>query len=129
MNHGLPVHAQFTGLPGVSPAPPAPASTVPGASGTPAMANAADSQGLPQAQDQAQQPQPQTNPGVAPQVQMTAHEELAVDPSLGEEPEEEHAAKRPRLDDSQEPTLEDEAVLNALAGHNNPTTPGEYTTE
>ncbi|AEO61785.1 hypothetical protein MYCTH_2312344 [Thermothelomyces thermophilus ATCC 42464] len=129
MSHGLPVHAQFTGLPGVSPAPPTPASTVPGPSGTPAMANAPDSQGLPQGQGQAQPPPPQTNPGVAPQAQMAAHEELAVDPSLGGEPEEEHAAKRQRLDDSQEPTLEDEAVLNALASHNNPTTPGEYTTE
>jgi hypothetical protein len=60
---------------------------------------------------------------------MTAPEDLAVDPSLDEEPEDEHAAKRQRLDDSQEPSLEDEAVLNALAGHNNPATPGEYTTE
>jgi hypothetical protein len=62
---------------------------------------------------------------------MTAPDDLAVDPSLGAEPDEEHAAKRQRLDDSQEPSLEveDEAVLNALAGHNNPTTPGEYATE
>jgi hypothetical protein len=60
---------------------------------------------------------------------MTAPEDLAVDPSLEEEPEDEPAVKRQRLDNSQEPTLEDEAVLNALASHNNPTTPGEYTTE
>jgi hypothetical protein len=69
---------------------------------------------------------------------MTAPEDLAVDPSLEddaeeedeeEEEEEEHAAKRQRLEDSQEQTLEDEAVLHVLSGHNNPETPGEYTTE
>ncbi|KAL2147885.1 hypothetical protein VTI28DRAFT_3363 [Corynascus sepedonium] len=129
MSPGLPVHPQFAGLPGVSPVPPPPASTVSGAPGTPAMANVPGPQGLPATQVQTQPPPPQPNPGVAPQAQMTAHEELAVDPSLGEEPEEEHAAKRQRLDDSQEPTLEDEAVLNALASHNNPTTPGEFSTE
>lgn len=63
---------------------------------------------------------------------MSASENLAVDPSLEddvEEEEDEHAAKRQRLEDSQEPTLEDEAVLHVLSGHNNPETPGEYTTE
>jgi hypothetical protein len=61
---------------------------------------------------------------------MTVPGQLAVDPSLeDEEPEEQHAAKRLRLDDSQDPSLEDEAVLNALAGHNNATPPGEYSTE
>ncbi|KAH6621220.1 hypothetical protein B0J18DRAFT_220794 [Chaetomium sp. MPI-SDFR-AT-0129] len=49
----------------------------------------------------------------------------------GDEAEGEHIAKRQRLgDDTQEsPTLEDEAVLNALAGHNNAASPGEYETE
>lgn len=60
---------------------------------------------------------------------MTSPDDLAVDPSLEDDPEDEHVAKRQRLDDSQEPTLEDEAVLSALAGHNNPGTPGEYTSE
>jgi hypothetical protein len=56
-------------------------------------------------------------------------EDLAVDPSL-EEDLDEQPAKRPRLsDDSQDASIEDEAVLNALAVHNNPTTPGEYTSE
>jgi hypothetical protein len=62
---------------------------------------------------------------------MNAPEDLAVDPSLEDdaEEEEEHVAKRQRLEDSQEPTLEDEAVLHVLSGHNNPETPGEYSTE
>jgi hypothetical protein len=89
------------------------------------------------AQGQPQPPPPQVNQAMAaqvnqamaPQAQMTAPDDLAVDPNLGEEPDEEHAAKRQRLDDSQEPSLEDEAVLNALADHNNPTPPGEYTSE
>jgi hypothetical protein len=61
---------------------------------------------------------------------MNAPEDLAVDPSLEDDAEEEeHVAKRQRLEDSQEPTLEDEAVLHVLSGHNNPETPGEYSTE
>lgn len=59
---------------------------------------------------------------------MTAPGDLAVDPNLEEEPEA-PAAKRPKLNDSQDSTLEDEAVLTALAAHNNETSPGEYTTE
>ncbi|KAK4241352.1 hypothetical protein C8A03DRAFT_41181 [Achaetomium macrosporum] len=133
--HGVPMHAQYPGVPGVSGAPPTPVSTVSGAPGTPGMPTMPAAQGLPMGQGQPMvqgQPQsapPMPGPGVAPQAQMTAPGELAVDPSLEEEPEEEHAAKRQRLNDSQDPSLEDEAVLNALAGHNNPTTPGEYTTE
>ena len=42
----------------------------------------------------------------------------AVDPSL-EDPEE-HMAKRPRLHDNSDPSLEDVAVMNALSAHNNP---------
>jgi hypothetical protein len=60
---------------------------------------------------------------------MTAPDGLAVDPSLVNEPTEEPAAKRQRLNDSQDPSLDDEAVLNALASHNNTPTPGEYATE
>lgn len=43
---------------------------------------------------------------------------LAVDPSL-QDPDE-HPPKRQRLDESQDPSVEDEAVLNALAAHNHP---------
>lgn len=42
----------------------------------------------------------------------------AVDPSL-EDPDE-HMAKRPRLHENQDPSLEDVAVMNALSAHNNP---------
>ncbi|KAK4043594.1 hypothetical protein C8A01DRAFT_43532 [Parachaetomium inaequale] len=129
MAHGVPVHPQFAGLPGVPAAPPTPGSAIPGAPGTPAMPNVPPAHGLPVTHGQPQPHPPQVSQGIAPQAQMTAHEDLAVDPGLDEEPEDDHAAKRQRLDDSQEPSLEDEAVLNALAGHNNPATPGEYTTE
>lgn len=60
---------------------------------------------------------------------MTGPEDLAVDPTLEDEPEDEHLVKRQRLEDNQDSVLEDEAVLNALASHNNPTPPGEYATE
>jgi hypothetical protein len=69
------------------------------------------------------------NSGVAPQAQMTVPDDLAVDPNLEDDPEEEHSAKRQRLDDSHDPSLEEDAVLNALASHNNPETPAEFTTE
>lgn len=60
----------------------------------------------------------QAQPPVQVMPPVPTPEPLAVDPSL-EDPEE-SAAKRPRLEESQDPTLEDEAVLNALAAHNNP---------
>jgi hypothetical protein len=60
---------------------------------------------------------------------MTVSNDIAVDPSLEDDAEDEHSAKRQRLEDSQDSALEDEAVLNALASHNNPTPPGEYATE
>lgn len=63
---------------------------------------------------------------------MTAPGNLTVDSSLEDdavEDEEEHVSKRQRLEDIQEPTLEDEAVLHVLSGHNNSETPDEYTGE
>lgn len=52
-------------------------------------------------------------------------EPLALDPSLVAA--DEQAAKRPRLDDDpQDPSLEDEAVLNALAAHTNPNVVDHY---
>jgi hypothetical protein len=42
---------------------------------------------------------------------------------------EEQPAKRPRLEENQDPALEDEAVLNALAVHSNPTPVDHYGTE
>ncbi|KAK4155224.1 hypothetical protein C8A00DRAFT_42106 [Chaetomidium leptoderma] len=126
---GIPMHPQFVGMPGVPAAPPTPVPTVPGAPGTSSMPNMTAAHGLPVIQGQPPPPPSQVNQRVAPQAQMTAPDDLAVDPNLEDEPEEEHTSKRQRLNDSLEPTLEDEAVLNALADHNNPTTPGEYTTE
>ncbi|KAK4101003.1 hypothetical protein N658DRAFT_507320 [Parathielavia hyrcaniae] len=128
--HGVAIHPLYQGVGGMRNAPPpAPLSTVPGAPGTPGMPLESSPQGLAVAQGQPQPPPPQAGQPIAPQAQMTSPEDLAVDPNLEDEADEEHAAKRQRLDDSQEPTLEDEAVLNVLAGHNNPTTPGEYTTD
>jgi hypothetical protein len=52
---------------------------------------------------------------------------MVVDPSL--EDSDEHPAKRPRLEEAQGPSLEDEAVLNALAAHNNPNEVDNYAPE
>ncbi len=69
--------------------------------------------------------------GIAPQAQMTVSNDIVVDPSLEEDADEEdeHSVKRQRLDDGQDSALEDEAVLNALTSHNNPTPPSDYATE
>ena len=52
---------------------------------------------------------------------------MAVDPSLTDS--DEQPAKRPRLEETVEPSLEDEAVLNALAAHNNPNVVDHYAPE
>ncbi|KAK4190259.1 hypothetical protein QBC35DRAFT_449453 [Podospora australis] len=71
---------------------------------------------------------------VAPPAQMEGpgdvgdddDDDLAVDPSLGDG---EHPSKRPRLDDSQgTSSMDDEAMLSALAAHNAPT-PADYIQE
>jgi hypothetical protein len=100
--------------------------------GPPANHGLPTSHGLPVSHGQPQPPPPQVNQGVAPQAQMTAPGNLTVDSSLEDdavEDEEEHVSKRQRLEDIQEPTLEDEAVLHVLSGHNNSETPDEYTGE
>jgi hypothetical protein len=62
-------------------------------------------------------------------------ESLPLDASVdrdgdGEEDEiDERELKRPRLEDTTDPALEDEAVLNALAAHNNPSGVEAYATE
>ncbi|KAB5585790.1 hypothetical protein GE09DRAFT_1048833 [Coniochaeta sp. 2T2.1] len=48
---------------------------------------------------------------------------MAVDPSLDDQISQ--PAKRPRLEENVEPSIEDEAVLNALAAHANPS-PGDH---
>ncbi|SPQ27459.1 640fcbc6-deb0-419d-8721-15944957a1c0 [Thermothielavioides terrestris] len=125
----VPSPPQFAAEPGVSAAPPVTVSPAPGAPGNPAMQSMPAAPGVPVAQGQPQPGAPVPSPRVAPQAQMTAPDGLAVDPSLVNEPAEEPAAKRQRLNDSQDPSLDDEAVLNALASHNNTPTPGEYSTE
>ncbi|KAK4133009.1 hypothetical protein BT67DRAFT_443381 [Trichocladium antarcticum] len=121
-------------LGGVSSGPPALSGLPggPGTPGTPGIQNESIFHGLPIVQSQPQPPPPppppQAHRGRAPQAQMSP-EDLAVDPSL-EEDLDVKPAKRPRLsDDSQDASIEDEAVLNALSVHNNPTTPGEYAAE
>ncbi|KAH8907221.1 hypothetical protein BR93DRAFT_928093 [Coniochaeta sp. PMI_546] len=75
-----------------------------------------------------QQPLPPVPPIVSlpPQTESATpgSESLVVDPSL--EDSDEQPAKRPRLEETQEPSLEDEAVLNALAAHNNPNAVDHY---
>lgn len=78
-----------------------------------------------------QQPLPPVPPTVAvpaqPETATPASEPMAVDPSL--EDSDEQPAKRPRVEGTQEPSLEDEAVLNALAAHNNPNAVDHYAPE
>lgn len=78
-----------------------------------------------------QQPLPGASPAVPalPQAESETpgSESLAVDPSL--EDSDEQPAKRPRLDENQDPSLDDEAVLSALAAHNNPTPVDHYAPE
>jgi hypothetical protein len=54
-------------------------------------------------------------------------EALAVDPSL--EDADEQMIKRPRLDDPQDPSLDEEAVLSALSAHGNPEVVDQYSQE
>lgn len=73
---------------------------------------------------------------VAPPAQMESpgdeeddddDDDLAVDPTLGDG--DGHPSKRPRLDDSQgTSSMDDEAMMNALAAHNAPT-PADYSQE
>lgn len=60
----------------------------------------------------------------APQPPVT--EDLGLGPN-GDDSE--HIAKRPRLEENQDPALDDEAVLSALAAHTNPTPVDHYSTE
>lgn len=47
---------------------------------------------------------------------------------VSEEPDE-HAAKRAKLEENHDPALNDEAMLSALAAHNNPDSIGHYNPE
>ena len=98
-------------VPGVTAA----AAVVTDGSGAPGAATTQAGQG------EAQPPTP-SNASMSAEIQTPMADDLAVDPSLEDaEGDEEHAAKRPRLDDSHDGSLEDEAVLNALTAHNHPT--------
>jgi hypothetical protein len=76
-----------------------------------------DTSELPAAEEEAAVPEQQTAP---------VPERLDVDPSLDDAVE--PVVKRQKLEENHDPSLEDEAVLNALAAHNNPTQV-EYATE
>jgi hypothetical protein len=67
-----------------------------------------------------QQASPPLQSHISPQTgsDTPGSDSLAVDPSLQDT--DEHPSKRQRLDESQDPSVEDEAVLNALAAHNHP---------
>lgn len=65
---------------------------------------------------------PTTVPAPAP-----AADTLAVDPDL-EDPDEQ-VAKRPRLEGSHDPSLEDDAVMSTLAAHDDPAPVDHYGAE
>ncbi|KAK3315173.1 hypothetical protein B0H66DRAFT_606076 [Apodospora peruviana] len=100
------------------------ASPVPGGPGGPGDPNVSGVPGVPGGPDVSglQIGQGESQPSVDRQLSAedqtpVADEELAVDPSLSND---EQAAKRPRLDEPQSASLEDEdeAVLSALTAHN-----------
>lgn len=66
---------------------------------------------------------------VSAQQTPVADEELAVDPSLEDDPDDEHLSKRQRLDVPPDSSMEDEAVMNALAAHTNPDSAESYEEE
>lgn len=67
-----------------------------------------------------QQASPPMQSHVSPQTGSgtPVSDSLALDPSLQDA--DEHPPKRQRLDESQDPSVEDEAVLSALAAHSDP---------
>lgn len=91
-------------------------------------------------------PQPTMDPGVGPAptpMMESAPPQLQLAPSqqpvemqtegvsfedAGEEPDE-HVAKRAKLEENHDPALNDEAILSALAAHNNPGGVEHYNTE
>lgn len=70
-------------------------------------------------------PQMQPSPPQQPVVMQT---EAVSFVDASEEPDE-HAAKRAKLEENHDPALNDEAILSALAAHNNPTGVDHYNTE
>lgn len=65
---------------------------------------------------QAQVPQQQQPP--PPQTMVLQPEGVSFE-GASEEPDE-HAAKRPKLEENHDPALNDEAILSALAAHTSP---------
>ena len=123
----VPIMSGVPGMPGMPAVPGVPgASSIAGTSTVPNPPGPASASPLPDGQVAAnghagsETPAPPDG-SLSGQDVTPVEDDLAVDPDL-EDPEE-HAAKRARLDDSQDPSLEDVAVLNALAAHNNP--PGD----
>lgn len=157
--HGVAIHPQFPGLQGVTNAQIPPGSDVAVSVSNAQLSSSIPStpQGLlpasqlaqQQQQHQQQQHDQQIHTPTPQQVSQSLVQPVQIVPAPvnstglgdegdggdddedGDEAEDEHVAKRQRLgDDTHEsPTLEDEAVLNALAGHNNAASPGEYETE
>ncbi|KAG8160255.1 hypothetical protein KVR01_009791 [Diaporthe batatas] len=69
-------------------------------------------------QAQAPMPPPQ-QPAQPPQPMVLQPEGVVSFEGAGEEPDE-HAAKRPKLEENHDPALNDEAILSALAAHTSP---------
>lgn len=91
-------------------------------------------------------PQPNMDPGVGPaptpmmesapsqmhapsaQSSLEMQTEGVFSEDASEDPDE-HAAKRAKLEENHDPALNDEAMLSALAAHNNPDSLGHYNPE
>ena len=130
-----PVTPGAIGAPG-GPAAPAVLGMPPALDGVPGVGDISTLSESPGVQDGSVEPQhqPPVDRSVSVQGDTPVDDELAVDPSLedaeeAEDDDDEHAAKRPRLDDNQDQSLEDVAVLHALAAHNNPVAGDEYEPE
>ncbi|KAK0626153.1 hypothetical protein B0T14DRAFT_509271 [Immersiella caudata] len=135
----LPVNSAAGGTPAApvavaTPLPPPPPGMLgipPQIAVVPAVGDVASLSASPVVPDASMLPQipPPVDASISAQGDTPVDDDLAVDPSLEDaEDDDDHAAKRPRLDDSQDHSLEDAAVLNALAAHNNPAA-GDYDAE
>lgn len=65
----------------------------------------------------------------APQQQHVVMQPDEVSFDDADEEPDEHAAKRAKLEENHDPALNDEAILSALAAHNNPGSVVHYNTE
>ncbi|KAK0705123.1 hypothetical protein B0H67DRAFT_499020 [Lasiosphaeris hirsuta] len=116
---GTPGDPSLVGVPGIP--------DLSGVAGGSDISGLSDTQGIETGQSGSQPPPPIAS-SLSTQADTPVADDLAVDPSLEDaDADDEHAAKRPRLDEN--PSLDDEAVMNALAAHNDPSSGNPYVPE